>query len=158
MQRIKNLDKQPATKTKIVIDNPKSKFSIRVIPIPEFLLDILRNLTHGASKSSYLTTNDVYKFIEPRLLEYKYNLTLEKCKVEYKNFHVLRHTFATNSIVNGYIDIKSLSEILGHSNVNITLGKYVHSNIEIKHAQMKNLNNAFISRHYIGQNKVENVL
>lgn len=54
------------------------------------------------------------------------------------NFHILRHTFATNALING-IDIKSLSEILGHSSVKITLDRYVHISIEEKIKQINKL-------------------
>ena len=53
-------------------------------------------------------------------------------------FHALRHTFATRSIEVGF-DVKSLSEILGHSSVNITLDRYVHSSFELKTENMKKL-------------------
>ncbi|MDY5576667.1 MAG: tyrosine-type recombinase/integrase, partial [Lachnospiraceae bacterium] len=53
-------------------------------------------------------------------------------------FHALRHTFATNCISSG-ADAKSVSEILGHSNVNITLNRYVHPNLETKHCRAKRL-------------------
>ena len=58
--------------------------------------------------------------------------------IEKKNFHILRHTFATNCINSG-MDIKSLSEILGHSDVKITLNCYVHPTIETKRQHMNSL-------------------
>lgn len=54
------------------------------------------------------------------------------------NFHTLRHTFATRCVEVGF-EIKSLSEILGHANVNITLNRYVHSSLELKHINMNKL-------------------
>ena len=56
---------------------------------------------------------------------------LKATKVKEYNFHVLRHTFATNCIKVG-MDIKSLSEILGHASVDVTLNRYVHSSYEMK--------------------------
>ncbi len=58
------------------------------------------------------------------------------------HFHALRHTFATNAIENGF-DVKSLSEILGHSSINITLEKYVHSSMDQKRLQMQKLQTLF---------------
>ena len=63
--------------------------------------------------------------------------------IELANYHALRHTFATRCVELGF-EIKSLSEILGHSNVNITLNKYVHSSIELKKQNMEKLNPAMI--------------
>ena len=51
--------------------------------------------------------------------------------MENKNFHILRHTFATNCVENG-MDVKSLSEILGHSDVKITLNRYIHPTMCVK--------------------------
>lgn len=59
--------------------------------------------------------------------------------IEHANYHALRHTFATRCVELGF-EIKSLSEILGHSNVNITLNKYVHSSFELKKKNMERLN------------------
>lgn len=61
--------------------------------------------------------------------------------IDNANFHALRHTFATRCVEVGF-EIKSLSEVLGHSNVNITLNRYVHSSFELKHTNMNKL--AFI--------------
>ena len=63
--------------------------------------------------------------------------------IEHANYHALRHTFATRCVELGF-EIKSLSEILGHSNVNITLNKYVHSSFELKKKNMERLNLAII--------------
>lgn len=55
------------------------------------------------------------------------------------NFHLLRHTYATVCIENGF-DAKTVSELLGHSSVQITLNRYMHSDIEIKKRCVENLN------------------
>ena len=68
---------------------------------------------------------------------------MEASGIEHTNYHALRHTFATRCVELGF-EIKSLSEILGHSNVNITLNKYVHSSIELKKQNMEKLNPAMI--------------
>ena len=60
-------------------------------------------------------------------------------KVHFQNvtFHLLRHTYATVCIENGF-DAKTVSELLGHSNVNITLNRYVHSSLDKKRNMLKN--------------------
>ena len=62
--------------------------------------------------------------------------------MEKKNFHVLRHTFSTNCIERG-VDVKSLSEILGHSDVQITLNRYVHPSMDAKRRHMNNLSSFY---------------
>ena len=54
------------------------------------------------------------------------------------HFHTLRHTFATRAVEAGF-EIKSLSEILGHSTTTITLDRYVHSSLELKRENMRKL-------------------
>lgn len=124
------------TKTKIVITTPKSSCSIRTIPIPEKLSIILA--THKKSSYGYLLTNDDCKFVEPRTMQNKFKKALEASGVEAANFHALRHTFATRCIELGF-DVKSLSEILGHATVNITMNRYVHPTLELKKENMKKL-------------------
>lgn len=83
------------------------------------------------------------QFIEPRTLQNRFRNYVEASGIEHANYHALRHTFATRCVELGF-EIKSLSEILGHSNVNITLNKYVHSSIELKKQNMEKLNPAMI--------------
>lgn len=71
------------------------------------------------------------KYIEPLAYRYTYKKVLKNCNISYKNFHCLRHTFATRCMRVG-MDVKSLSEVLGHSNISVTLSIYVHSCYEIK--------------------------
>ena len=77
-------------------------------------------------------------YIEPRNYQYIFAKALRECNVRYYNFHILRHTFATNCISVG-MDAKSLSEILGHSTVNITLNRYVHSSDKVKKKYLQKL-------------------
>lgn len=122
MQRLKDFDSKTSAKTKIVIDTPKSQKSIRSIPIPSFLLEVLQK--HKASDKAYLLTGTV-RYIEPSVYERMFSMYLEEAGIENTNFHALRHTFATRAIEQGF-DIKSLSEILGHSSVKFTMERYVH--------------------------------
>lgn len=138
MQRIQTLRDEnslPASsKTKIIITEPKSNSSVRDIPIPPFLLkrlEILRDLPGDA----YILTGTPCRFIEPRCLENILHKYLEACNLTGVTYHVLRHTFATRCVEDGF-DIKSLSEILGHASVNITLNRYVHSSMDQKRRYM----------------------
>lgn len=69
--------------------------------------------------------------MDPRTYQYKFHSYLHKADIKDFHFHTLRHTFATNCISNG-ADAKSVSEMLGHSNVSITLNKYVHPAMHTK--------------------------
>lgn len=133
MQRIQNLDGE-GKKTKIIITEPKSPHSIRDLPIPALLMERLEYLKEFP-EDAYLLTGSRERFIEPRTLENILKGYLQACNIENMNYHVLRHTFATRYIEEGF-DAKSLSEILGHANVNITLDRYVHSSMKQKRENM----------------------
>ena len=133
MQRIQNLNGE-GKKTKIIITEPKSPHSVRDIPIPALLMERLEKLKE-LPEDAYLLTGSRERFIEPRTLENILKGYLQKCNIERMNFHVLRHTFATRYIEEGF-DAKSLSEILGHADVSITLNRYVHSSMEQKRENM----------------------
>lgn len=77
-------------------------------------------------------------FISPRTYEYQFKKQLDACGLETINYHALRHTFATRCVERG-VDVKTLSEILGHANVNITLNTYVHSSMDLKRQQLEKL-------------------
>lgn len=124
------------TKTKIVVTTPKSCCSIRTIPLPDELSVILAS--YQKSSIGYLLTNDCRRFVEPRTMQNRFKKALRESGVESVNFHAIRHTFATRCIELGF-DVKSLSEILGHATVNITMNRYVHPTIELKKANMKKL-------------------
>ena len=75
-------------------------------------------------------------------MQNRFKKVLEYSEVEPANFHALRHTFATRCVELGF-DIKSLSEILGHATVNITMNRYVHPTLEMKKENMKKLSSLF---------------
>ena len=143
MQRIQDYetDENDKTKkirkTKIIITSPKSSCSVRDIPIPSFMLERLGRLKYRKDNVFVLTGLD-NDFIEPRTLENIFKRYLTECNLDTTNFHTLRHTFATRCIEKGF-DVKTLSEILGHANVNITLNRYVHSSMEQKRKWMNEL-------------------
>lgn len=118
-------------KTKVIIDTPKTKSSIRKIPISKKLYKILKPLKKRHEKEDFFLTGSKDKYIEPRNYQYLFKITLKNSKIKNYKFHILRHTFATNCIEVG-MDIKSLSEILGHSNTNVTMNRYVHSSYNRK--------------------------
>ena len=118
-------------KSKVIITSPKSKKSKRKVPISKAILQRLKTMSKEYPKNAFIITGKEDKFTEPLVYRYTYKKVLEKCDIEYKKFHCLRHTFATRCIRVG-MDIKSLSEVLGHANIGITLSIYVHSSYEVK--------------------------
>lgn len=125
-------------KSKLVIGSPKSESSLRCIPICSKLQTILCSFPYKKKHGYILTSGNDSGFISPRTFEYRYKAILKKSGLEPVNYHALRHTFATRCIERG-VDIKSLSEILGHSDVSITLNTYVHSSMELKRQQIEKL-------------------
>lgn len=127
MQRIQTKD-DPNRKTKIVVTPPKSVSSIRRIPIPPELARILSQ--HQKDGDCYVLTGRSDAFVEPRGMERHLDRILKSQGMEHINFHTLRHTFATRCVEMGF-DVKTLSDILGHANVNVTLSRYVHPTMEM---------------------------
>lgn len=112
------------------IDNtPKTDAGRRIVPFPLALLPYLKELKQISSE--YVLTNRRNSFIKIRAYQKSFTSILEKLKIKHKGFHSLRHTFATRAIESG-ADIKTLSEILGHSSPTITLRTYVHSSSKQK--------------------------
>lgn len=134
--RVSKSNMEGKTITKLVVDLPKTAASLRCIPICSKLMSALKTKAEIAS-SKYVISKEA-TFVNPRTYENRYHNLLKLCGIAPVNYHALRHTFATRCIETG-VDIKSLSEILGHSNVSITLGTYVHSSIELKRAQIEKL-------------------
>lgn len=120
--------------TQIVEQKPKSLDSVRVIPLPPCLLPLLK--LYQKEETAYVISGVKSPWAEPRTIQYRFENILKECRIEYFNFHMLRHAFATRCVANG-LDVKSLSEILGHSNVQITLNLYVHSTIQQKRLLMR---------------------
>lgn len=136
MQRIQDTTIGARHKTKIVITEPKSRKSIREIPLPLFIADMAQQFS-GADQAFVLTGNSEH-FMEPRTMQNRFHAYAAESGIGKVNFHALRHTFATRCVEVGF-EIKSLSEILGHANVNITLNRYIHSSIALKCSNMNKL-------------------
>lgn len=127
-------------KTEIKIGTPKSDSSKRLIPTPQCLLPLI----YQFKNKGYVLSNEKLEYTEPRLMQIKFEKMISECGLEKTNFHALRHTFATRCVEAG-VDVKTLSEILGHSDVKTTLNKYVHSSFELKQKSMKQLELSLIS-------------
>lgn len=110
-------------KTVVMIGPPKSFKSEREIPIPEHLLEYLKKWKKE-QKDNYFLSDSPHCY-EPRRMQRAYQFYLKKAEIEPLGFHSTRHTFATRWVEAG-IDIKTLSEILGHTSIRITMDKYVH--------------------------------
>ncbi len=120
------------------IGTAKTEASIRDIPMfNKLLLPLLK--MKKLSKSSFVISTKM-GFVNKRTFEYRYHKIMKSAGVTDVNFHALRHSFATRCIECG-VDVKSLSEILGHSNVSVTLNTYVHSSMDLKKIQIEKLNN-----------------
>ena len=134
LQRISTADE--CMKTRIIITTPKSASSFRDIPLPNCLLPIITQFR--ANPNMYVLTGDKNRYTEPRTMQYHFHQYTKEAGILAANFHSLRHTFATRCVEMGF-EIKSLSEILGHSSVNITLNEYVHSSFDLKAQNMNKL-------------------
>lgn len=139
MQRLRDFS-DSGTKTHVVITTPKSSCSVRTIPLPSDLCRMLEE--YQTTATGFFLTNSPYRYIEPRTMQNRFRQILISCGVEPVNFHVLRHTFATRCVELGF-DVKSLSEILGHANVRITMDRYVHPSMDVKRQNMEKMSALF---------------
>ena len=117
-------------KTELVLDTPKTKNSMRDIPISRDLLRILKPIKKVVNNSFFVLTNDA-KPTEPRTYRSYYELLMQELEMPKLKFHGLRHSFATRCI-ESKCDYKTVSVLLGHSNISTTLNLYVHPNMEQK--------------------------
>ncbi|MCD8380106.1 MAG: site-specific integrase [Lachnospiraceae bacterium] len=133
--RIANIVNGKPAGTKIVVGSPKTDCSLRTIPLPEAVLSYF--LDRRRSNADYLLTG-TEKMMEPRAWLARFIGFLRRAGVGGCTWHCRRHTFATRCVENG-VDTKSLSEIMGHSDVKITLQRYVHPSMETKREQINKL-------------------
>ena len=136
VQRIQNIKAEHSPKTQLLVLPPKSRCSLREIPLPEFLLQKIKPFY--LKEGGYVLTSNRDKPMEPRTYQDRFQRYLRQSGIRSIHFHALRHTFATRCVEAGF-EIKSLSEILGHANVNITLSRYVHSSRSLKKANREKL-------------------
>lgn len=117
-------------------DTPKTLSSRRVIPLPKQLLPLIKDAKRK-SNSEYVVSKGG-KPLSVRSYQRSFELLQKKIKIPHRGFHSLRHTFATRALECG-MDVKTLSEILGHKSPNVTLNRYVHSLMEHKQDMMNRL-------------------
>ena len=120
----------------LIIDEPKTANSRRMIPLPKQLLPILKGVKKKSDSSFVVSSNG--SFVSVRSYQRSFELLLKRLNIPHKGFHSLRHTFATRAIECG-MDVKTLSEILGHKNPTVTLNRYTHSLMEHKQDMMNKL-------------------
>ena len=135
---IERIYSKEENKTIVIIDTPKSITSVRTIRINSKLYNILKQIRGKSKKTDFVLTGSSEHYVEPRNYQYHFKEILKRSKVKKYKFHTLRHTFATNCIEAG-MDIKSLSEILGHADVSITLNIYVHSSDKAKRKYLEKI-------------------
>lgn len=136
MQRMRDISGDTQQKTKIVISDPKSEASARQIPLTDYALNLCREWR--TDDEAFVLTGESGRYLEPRTLQYRLEKYSADCGLDGVHFHVLRHTFATRCVEVGF-EIKSLSEILGHTSPRFTLDRYVHSSMELKRNNMAKL-------------------
>ena len=123
-------------KTKLIITDPKSESSMRSIPLTESIVEFLKEFKGEDNKFVLSGKN---KPLEPRTMQYRFAKILKNVNLPSVHYHSLRHVFASTCIKLGF-DVKTVSELLGHSSVEITLNRYVHSSFDQKREYMERLN------------------
>lgn len=119
-----------------IIDTPKTENSRRQIPLSKTLVKMLKDMKKKSNCEFVIADGEKPVYI--RSYQRSFELLLKKLKLPHKGCHSLRHTFATRALECG-MDVKSLSEILGHKNATITLNRYAHSLWEHKAEMMNKL-------------------
>lgn len=123
-----------------IIDTPKTEQSKRIIPIPKQLMPMLKTIKREEKCDWVISYH--HQPVTIRSYQKSFTLLLNRLNIPHKGFHSLRHTFATRALECG-MDVKTLSEILGHKNATITLNRYAHSMLEHKQEMMNKLGKIF---------------
>ena len=135
---VQRLQREDGCGTELIISAPKTKKSIRVIPILSALESYIEYFQEKKGKQCYVIGTAMVPMTEPRVMQYKFQKYMKALQIEGTSFHTLRHTFATRAVEAG-IDVKALSELLGHANVQTTLNRYVHSSLSHKRVNVEKL-------------------
>lgn len=136
VQRMKNMDSAAGMKARLALGTPKSDSSDRAIPLmPD--LEVLCHAFYPEEPDAFVLTG-TGQCMDPRKLQRRLKKYADACGLEGIHFHTLRHTFATRCVESGF-DMKTLSEVLGHSDIGITMNRYVHPDMEVKRANMSRL-------------------
>ena len=133
---VERLYEKNAKKTLLQIVKTKTPNSNRKIPLSTKLYDLL--LDYIGKPEDHIISGFKHAFIDPRSIQYAFEKIICNCNIKKIKFHSLRHTFATRCIEAG-MDVKTLSELLGHSSVNITLNTYIHSSMDHKREQLEGM-------------------
>lgn len=136
VQRLKNQD-ITYRKTTLMESIPKTDTSHRTVVMPDFLNAYLISYHYNIQNDETYVLTGIDKVCDPRTVQYRFRRVCQDNDFQ-TNFHTLRHTYATNCVRSG-IDIKTLSEMLGHSDISITLNRYVHSSLEFKRTQVSKI-------------------
>jgi len=123
-------------KNGLIIDEPNTATSRRTIPLPKQLMPLVKMLKKRSDSDFVVSSHG--KPVSVRSYQRSFELLLKKLDIPHRGFHSLRHTFATRAIECG-MDVKTLSEILGHKNPTVTLNRYAHSLMEHKQDMMNRL-------------------
>lgn len=123
-------DKENKGKSMLIFSDPKTSSSRRTVPIMANIFTLVRDFSHVARPDYYLLTGSP-KPMEPRALRTYYKAVLDELGLPYIKFHGLRHTFASSLVESG-VDVKTVSSLLGHSDVSTTLNLYCHPTDEGK--------------------------
>ena len=126
----------PDGHTKVVVQTPKTHSSGREIPLPQEMLPLLRTLSNNTAAGTWFLSGRLDKPVEPRCYRKSIRSYLRHAAVRNVHPHTLRHTFATTCLQAG-CDVKTLSEIMGHADANITLKRYVHSSMKRKRTELQ---------------------
>ena len=137
-QRVIRQDLPNRVKTAVTVGTPKSESSCRTIPLMPDMASLCSRFCSGDPETFVLT--GTVRCMDPRKLQRRLKMYTQALRMDEVHFHTLRHTFATRCVEVG-VDVKTLSEILGHSNISITMNQYVHPNIDLKRENMNRLKN-----------------
>lgn len=140
-RRIQCFTPEAKAKTVLITGSAKSGQSVRTIPLPSCILKLLNEQRKKASGAYVFDCHG--NPLEPRTLQYRFQVLLKKAGLPAINFHALRHTFATRCMELCF-DVKTLSEILGHASAKMTLDRYGHSQLAHKQTAMKTLDRLFV--------------
>ncbi len=139
LSRIYDVDNTQKSKTRLEFGKAKTESSMRRIPLPNYLKVFLMKMK---SRPEYFVLSGGPKPMEPRVYSQKFGKVCQEAGIPRINYHALRHTFATRCVEAG-VDIKALSEILGHSSVSTTMEIYIHPTMEAKMKYLERLQEEF---------------
>ncbi len=156
VNRTKNFE-HAKSKTALQVGVPKSRKSVRKIPLPALILDQAKRLGFDRKCEEYYVLSNGAEPFDPRSYQKLFKKILTQAGVKPRKFHAIRHTFATRALELG-VDIKTLSEILGHSSVSITLNIYAHSMLEQKKIAIDKFNNMYVTNMSVTAFAVQNAV